>query len=50
MNQTVTRTEHQQQMDVYVTAGVERAMELGNRGPIRFDDDGKVAPKRLVLN
>lgn len=32
--------EHQQAMDAYLAAGTRRALELDNRGPIRFDTDG----------
>ena len=31
-------------MQAYLRAGEERAFALGNRGPIRFDGDGRLAP------
>lgn len=31
----------------YLTAGAARAMALGNRGPIRFTDDGQLSPDIL---
>ena len=34
-------------MRVYLEAGAQRAMALGNRGPIRFTADGKVHPDIL---
>ena len=34
--------EHQSAMDAYKSAGVERALNLGNRGPIRFNADGSL--------
>ena len=34
-------------MAAYVRAGEARAMTLGNRGPIRFDSDGTLAPDIL---
>ena len=34
-------------MQAYLRAGEKRAFELGNRGPIRFTDDGKLHPDIL---
>ena len=31
-------------MQAYLRAGEARAMALGNRGPIRFDADGRIHP------
>jgi len=31
--------------DDYLAAGAERARALGNRGPLRFDGDGRLAPE-----
>ena len=39
--------EHQSAMDAYQSAGVERALGLGNRGPIRFNPDGSLDPAIL---
>ena len=33
--------------DAYVVEGEQRAGELGNRGPLRFDDDGTLLPEIL---
>ena len=34
-------------MQAYLRDGEERAFALGNRGPIRFDRDGRLAPDIL---
>ena len=39
---TITATQHAEVMDDYIRAGVGRANLLGNRGPIRYDSDGRV--------
>ena len=39
-----SRAEHQAQMSAYTKAGEARANEIGNKGPIRFDADGKLHP------
>ena len=36
-------TEEASTLDAYVREGERRALELGNRGSIRFDDDGTLA-------
>ena len=36
-------TQEADTLDAYVSAGERRAFELGNRGPIRFESDGKLA-------
>ena len=36
-------TEDARTLDTYVREGERRALELGNRGPIRFKDDGRLA-------
>ena len=41
----LTRAEHAAGMADYVADGERRAKELGNRGPVRFDADGKVHPE-----
>ena len=33
--------------DEYAEAGAERAHALGNRGPVRLDDDGHLIPEIL---
>ncbi len=35
--------EHEDAMVAYRAAGTERAMSLGNRGPLRFDEEGRVS-------
>jgi len=40
-----TRAEHQARMADYLKAGEERARTLGNKGPVRFDDNGKLHPE-----
>ena len=37
-----TRAEHQSRMATYAKAGEARAEALGNKGPIRFDDEGRL--------
>mgnify|MGYP001577361545 CR=1 FL=1 len=39
-----TRAEHQARMATYAAAGEARAEAIGNKGPIRFDDDGQLHP------
>jgi len=39
-----TRAEHQARMADYLKAGEERARALGNKGPVRFDNNGKLHP------
>ncbi|MEM7750752.1 MAG: phytanoyl-CoA dioxygenase, partial [Pseudomonadota bacterium] len=39
-----TRAEHQTRMAIYAKEGEARAEAIGNRGPIRFDDDGRLHP------
>ncbi|NJN50864.1 MAG: phytanoyl-CoA dioxygenase family protein [Gammaproteobacteria bacterium] len=38
---------HEAAMAEYREAGTQRAMTLGNRGPIRFEADGRLAPEIL---
>ena len=40
----LTREEHAAGMADYLRDGERRARELGNRGPVRFDADGKLHP------
>ena len=39
-----TRAQHAESMAAYREEGVRRADEIGNRGPVRFDADGKLHP------
>ena len=43
-----TAAEHAAGMAAYRREGERRARELGNRGPMRFDDDGKLHPDILA--
>lgn len=43
-----TRAEHAARMAAYCRAGERRAKALGNRGPVRFDADGKLHPDILA--
>lgn len=38
----LTADEHAREMAAYIAEGTERAHALGNRGPIKFDEDGKL--------
>lgn len=42
-----TRHQHAKAMAEYMREGAERAYELGNRGPIRFKEDGSLHPDIL---
>ncbi len=41
---TLTVDEHRSAMDAYISEGKERALALGNRGPLHFDSDGNIHP------
>lgn len=43
-----TRAQHAQGMTAYREAGVRRAREIGNRGPVRLDADGRLHPDILA--
>ena len=43
MTNTLTAEAHNASMQDYVRVGTESALTLGNRGPIRFDANGKLA-------
>ncbi|TAJ31984.1 MAG: phytanoyl-CoA dioxygenase [Reyranella sp.] len=43
----MTAADHVRVMSDYSRAGIERAMALGNRGPIRFGGDGRLDPAIL---
>jgi ectoine hydroxylase-related dioxygenase (phytanoyl-CoA dioxygenase family) len=40
-----TASEYRDSIEPYVQQGIERAERLGNRGPIKFDAEGKLAPE-----
>jgi ectoine hydroxylase-related dioxygenase (phytanoyl-CoA dioxygenase family) len=40
---TVTASKYNEDQQTYVDAGIERASILGNRGPVRFEQDGTLA-------
>jgi hypothetical protein len=42
--QPLSRAEHAESMKAYQDAGVRRATAIGNKGPVRFDEDGNVHP------
>ncbi|MGB1616746.1 MAG: phytanoyl-CoA dioxygenase family protein [Pseudomonadales bacterium] len=44
---TVTTEQYQSNLKPYIEAGQQRAAELGNRGPIQFDENGKLTPDIL---
>ena len=41
----LTRAKHAQDMAAYGQEGLRRAREIGNRGPVRFDADGRPASR-----
>ncbi|MFT5449063.1 MAG: hypothetical protein ACI9DC_004251 [Gammaproteobacteria bacterium] len=43
----LTAAAHAATMSEYMRGGEQRARELGNRGPIRFDDNGEIHPAIL---
>jgi len=43
----LTAAQHAATMSGYMRDGEQRARELGNRGPIRFDDNGEIHPEIL---
>ena len=47
MTSAITAAEHNRGMDEYVEIGVDKALSLGNRGPIKYDENGKLAPEIL---
>lgn len=48
MASELTRAEHAAAMADYLRRGEERAKQLGNRGPVRFDAQGKLHPDILA--
>ena len=44
ITKNLTRAEHAAGMRAYQQAGVNREREIGNRGPMRFGPDGRLAP------
>jgi len=47
-NQVLSAVEHSRGLDDYTSAGAAKALELGNRGPARFDAQGKLAKDILA--
>lgn len=47
-NPELTRNEHAKRLEAYGREGVRRAAEIGNRGPVRFDDHGRLHPDILA--
>ena len=43
--QKLSASEYSKRMEQYADEGMERAHELGNRGRIRFDDEGHIHPE-----
>lgn len=43
----ISSSQYQASLESYIKQGMKRAGELGNRGPIRFDASGKLAPDIL---
>ena len=44
----LTAAQYQESQRPYIEAGLERAATLGNRGPVRFDDNGRLAADILA--
>ena len=44
MTESFAYGDHSSEMAKYRTEGEARAMALGNRGPIRWDQDGQLHP------
>ena len=44
----LTRSEHAKRMEAYGQNGLQRANEIGNRGPVRLDDKGRLDPDILA--
>ena len=44
---SISVDEYQSSMQTFMAEGTRRAHQLGNRGPIRFDDKGKLTPDIL---
>ena len=44
MTESIAYGDHSSEMAKYRTEGEARAMALGNRGPIRWDQDGQLHP------
>lgn len=39
---SLSAAEHRENLTPYVEAGIDRAEKLGNRGPVKFGNDGKL--------
>ena len=46
-NQELTATAYAESLNAYIQAGEQRVKALGNRGPVRFDELGKLHPEIL---
>lgn len=44
---SISAKQYQASLESYVDQGMQRAASLGNRGPVRFDPEGKLAPDIL---
>ena len=47
-NAELTRAEHARRMAGYGQAGIRRARDIGNRGPVRLDENGRLHPEILA--
>ncbi len=47
VTEALTPSAHAAGLSDYIEAGVARAQEIGNRGPVRYDDDGRLHPDIL---
>lgn len=47
-HQALTRAQHAEGMAAYQQAGLRRAHDIGNKGPVRFDDHGRLHPDILA--
>ncbi len=47
-HQELTRTKHAEGMAAYQKEGLRRAQEIGNKGPARFDTNGRLHPDILA--
>lgn len=47
MSEALTAQAHNAEMQDYVSDGIARASTLGNRGPVRYGDNGKIHPDIL---
>ena len=45
MSERLEATDYTESMQRYARQGMERAVRIGNRGPVRFDDRGRIHPE-----